>query len=52
MKQRKLLKQLYQACLEHDTDKIQELKLLEFQKILKHKSEGKSFGSKWTLVRI
>jgi hypothetical protein len=52
MKQRKLLKKLYRACVDHDTETIVELRKKEFAKILKHKAEGKSFSTKWTLVRI
>jgi hypothetical protein len=52
MKQRKLVAKLYQACLDHNTEKQLELRKKEFAKILKHKAQGKSFGTKWTLVRV
>jgi|GEM_PF-716415 hypothetical protein len=50
MKQDKLVKKVYQACLEHDADK--ELRLLrkEFRKIFKRRDEGKTFSSKWTVM--
>lgn len=52
MKQRKLIKQLYRACLDHDTEKLSMLRRQEFEKILKRKAEGKNFSTKWALVRI
>ena len=52
MKQKKLLKELYQACVRHDVEKQKELYLKELHKIFKHRAEGKSFGPKWTAVRI
>ena len=52
MKQKKLIKKLYRACVDGDAEKVQELKMIEFKKILKHNAEGKSFTTIWTIVNV
>ena len=52
MKQSKLIAEVYQACLDGDAKKQFELRKKQFAKIIKHKAAGKTFGSKWTLVRV
>lgn len=52
MKQKKLVKKLYQACLSHDAEAISKLREAEFAKILKHRAEGKPFTGRWSVVRI
>ena len=52
MKQSKLIKQVYRACLDHDIQRLAELRKKEFAKIIDHKHQGKKFSAKWCVVRI
>lgn len=53
MKQTKLIREVYQACLEHNDQKLQELKKKEFVKIFKHRENGKSVvGTKWSVIKL
>ena len=52
MKQKKLVAQLYRACLDHDVESMAKLREQEFAKIFKRKIQGKSFTTKWTVVRF
>jgi hypothetical protein len=52
MKQKKIIKEIYKACLDHDDERLAELRKEEFAKIIKHKAEGKAFTNKWTVVQI
>ena len=52
MKQRKLVKKVYQACIDHDDERLAELRKHEFEKIIRRKEEGRKFTSRWSVVRI
>jgi hypothetical protein len=52
MRQKKLLNQLYRACVAHDNEKIAELRQKEFRKILKRKLQGRPFTTRWTVVAV
>jgi hypothetical protein len=50
MKQKKLVRKIYKACLAHDGNKLAKLKLIEFHKIFKRRKNGKGFTPRWTVV--
>lgn len=52
MKQRKLIQKVYQACLDHNSEQLADLRREEFKKIFKRRLAGKPFDAKWALVRI
>jgi hypothetical protein len=52
MKQSKLVSELYKACFTHDAKAIEKLRKEEFHKILKRRSEGKPFTTKWTIINV
>ena len=52
MKQSKLVKELYNAFLFSDNDRVKELRQIEFKKIARHKEKGKYFGPKWMITDI
>jgi hypothetical protein len=49
MRQAKLLKQLYRACLHHEVRVERMLFVKEIDKILKRRLSEKRFDSKWTV---
>jgi hypothetical protein len=52
MRQKKLVEKLYRACVDHDQEKISQLRREEFAKILRRKSKGKPFTTRWILVSV
>jgi hypothetical protein len=52
MKQSKIVRKIYEACLDHDTEKLHKLRMEEFRKIIKRKSSCKPFTHKWVVVQL
>jgi len=52
MKQSKVLKKMYEACLSRDDEMLSKLRKIEFAKISERKQKGKPFTVKWTLADI
>jgi hypothetical protein len=51
MKQKKLIQEIYEACLSHDNARLLELQIKEYHKIFKRKEKGKSVAKpKYTLI--
>lgn len=52
MKQKKLVKEVIEACLNGDNEKIYDLRMEEFKKIIKRKEKNKPFSTRWTIVKL
>jgi hypothetical protein len=52
MKQRNLVKKVYEACVTHNLEALAQLRKQEFEKIIKRKSEKRNFNTRWTVVKI
>jgi hypothetical protein len=52
MKQRKLVREVDKACIEHNTKRQTELRLKEFAKIVQRKAQGRTFTNQWTAVQV
>ncbi len=52
MKQKSLVKELYKAQIDHNQQKIDELRKQEFEKIVKRKQLGRKFTSRWAVVNV
>lgn len=50
MKQGELVRQMYQACLNRDTEGQRKLFQQEITKIIKRREAGKRFNTKWTVA--
>ena len=50
MKQGELVKQMYLACLNRDTESQRRLFQQEISKIIRRRELGKRFNSKWTVA--
>jgi hypothetical protein len=51
MKERKLISEMYKACIEHDVGREKDLFRKQMKKIFKRKEKDKPFDTKWVIVR-
>ena len=51
LKQRLIVQELYQACIDRDFEKQKELIIEELKKIFHRKEKGKKLGTKYTIIR-
>ncbi len=52
MRQKKLVRKLYQACVAHDQGRIEQLRREEFLKIFPRRVKGQLFTPRWTVVSV
>lgn len=52
MRQKKLVRKLYQASITHDAQRVQKLHREEFLKIFRRRAQSKTFTPKWTVVSV
>lgn len=52
MRQKKLVRKLYQLSITHNDQHVQKLRREEFLKIFSRRAQSKTFTPKWTVVSV